>query len=63
MIAELRHEGGFWSLYVDGQRAIDRESFAVADRVKYYLDHPTAWDHSESCEVAHTIREHMKGGR
>ena len=57
MTAEIRKEGGYWSLYVNGQRTVDRESFAVVDRVKWYLDNPLAWEPSESCEVADSIRK------
>ena len=57
MKTELRQESGYWSLYVDGVRTIDRESFAVADSVRYHLDNPQAYDNSESAEVADSIRK------
>ncbi len=56
MKTELRNEGGYWSLFVDGICTIDRESFAVADRVRYHLEHAHAYDNSESAEVADSIR-------
>jgi hypothetical protein len=56
---EIRREDGYWSLYVNGQRTVDRESFAVADRVKYFLDNPKAWEPAESHEVAQAIRDHF----
>lgn len=56
MLTELREEVGGWAVYVDWQRVVSNESFAVADRVKYYLDHPEKWDSSEACEVATAIR-------
>lgn len=58
MHTEIRNEGGCWSVFVNGQRTVDRESFAVADRVKFYLDHSQAWDYSELCDVADSIRKH-----
>lgn len=54
---ELRREGGFWSLYVDGLRLIDRESFAIADRIADRLRRPELDDLSEATEVARAIRE------
>lgn len=59
MNVEVKKEAGYYSVVVDGQRMVDRESFAVADRVKFYLDHPEQADTSESSEVAHQIREHF----
>jgi len=61
MQTEVRNEGGCWSVFVDGQRMVDRESFTVADRVKWYLDNPQRWDHSESCDVADSIRRWAEG--
>lgn len=57
MTTELRQEGGYWALYVNGQRTIDRESFCLVDRVKYFLDNPNRWEPSESYEVAESIRQ------
>ena len=59
MNAEVKHEAGYWNVYVDGIRTVDRESFAVADRVRYYLEHPECSDFSESSEVAHSIRQYF----
>jgi hypothetical protein len=55
---ELRKEDGYWSVYVNGVRTVDRESFSVADRIKQQLEHPTS-DHSEAGEVAESIRKHF----
>lgn len=57
---EVRNESGYWSVFVNGQRTVDRESFAVADRVKFYLDNPKRWDYSECCDVADSIRRHLQ---
>lgn len=56
MNIELRQEAGYWSAYVDGVRTVDRESFAVADRIAGYLRGRLAYDASESAEVAKDIR-------
>lgn len=56
-MTEIRREGGYWSLFVDGQRMIDRESFAVVDRVKERVDNPALDDLSEATEVARSIRK------
>lgn len=53
---EVRREDGYWSVFVSGQRMVDRESHTVAENVKFYLEHPDRWDHSESCDVADSIR-------
>jgi hypothetical protein len=58
---EVRKEAGYWSVFVNGRRTVDRESFAVADRVRFYLDNPARWDYSESCEVADSIRRAYEG--
>lgn len=55
---ELRQEGGYWSVYVNGQRTVDRESFSVADRIKSELERPTT-RHTEAGEVAESIRRHF----
>lgn len=62
LTTELRNIGGYWWVIVNGQLIVDRESFEVADRVKFYLDHPEQWDYSESCEVADSIRLHFNAG-
>jgi len=58
---EVKRENGFWSVFVCGQRCVDRESFAVADRVRYHLEHPEEYDNSESADVADAIRKHFEG--
>lgn len=52
MVVEVREELGYFSVYVDNKRMVDRESFAIADRIRYYLEHPDKWDYTECCEVA-----------
>lgn len=56
MKTRIVNEGGYWSVYVDGVRTVDCESFTIAERVKFYLDNPQAIDYSESFEVAESIR-------
>jgi hypothetical protein len=52
---EVRAEGGYWSVYVNGQRLVDRESFAIADRIADGIVTPgTHWPR-ESDEVSSSI--------
>jgi hypothetical protein len=57
---ELRQEDGAWSVYLDGKRTVDRESFTVADQVVYALTHPVLRGGcvSETIEVAASITTH-----
>jgi len=55
--AEVRAVPGGFSVYFGGRRLVDRESQAVADRIVYFLEHPEAYDNSESAEVAESIRQ------
>lgn len=48
-----------WTVLVDGVPWITRESFTVAMNVAHHLEHPEAWDASESAEVAESIRKHL----
>lgn len=52
---EVKHEGGCYSLFVNGQRTIDRESFTVVDRVREELEMPGCHYPSEAWEVARSI--------
>jgi hypothetical protein len=55
---EIREEGRFaWSLYVDGRRMVDRESFTVVDRIRECLENPGRHPNSEASEVAQSIRD------
>ena len=58
-MTEIKREDGYWSLYVNGVRMIDRESFAVVDRVRERVDNPALEDNSEATEVARSIRDWM----
>ena len=59
MKVEVRKQSEFeWSVYVDGERIIDRESYTVANNIAWHLENPAKWDYSESCEVASQIRSH-----
>jgi len=57
MTTEIRREGGYWSLFVDGVRMVDRESFTVADRIRERVEDPSLDDLSEATEVARAIRD------
>ena len=56
MQIEVKREGAYWSVYVDGIRTVDRESFATADRIAEALRHPERQGPSESNDVAESIR-------
>lgn len=60
MQVEIRKESGYWSVFVNGQRMVDRESFAVADRIVDELKQPGCHYPSESWEVAESIRRYME---
>lgn len=60
-LVEVRNESGYWSVYVNGQRMVDRESFAIADRVAECIRNPRAHANTESREVADAIRNHFAG--
>lgn len=57
---EVRQDSGYWTLYVNGEALIQRDSFTVCDRVAYELTHPGALFPSEAHEVAQAIR-HQRG--
>lgn len=56
MRVEVRPEDGCHSVFVNGERFVDRESFTIAHQIAYHLRHPDRSDDSESCEVAESIR-------
>lgn len=58
---QVRNEDGYWSVFVNGQRMVDRESFAVADRVADCIRNPRAHVNTESREVADSIIRHVEG--
>ena len=60
MKVEVIEESGYFSVYVNNRRMVDRESYAIADRIRWYLENPNRWDYSECCEVAHSIRFHVE---
>ncbi len=55
---EVRKEDGYYSVYAQGQRMVDRESFIVADRIASFL-RTGKRDNSESSEVAESIAKHF----
>jgi len=55
MRAELRREGSYWSVYVNGVRTVDRDSYTVASRVVDELHNPGCHAMSEATEVARSI--------
>ncbi len=54
---EKRQENGYWNLYVNGTIHIQQESSQICDNVKFHLENPLAFDFSECCEVAESIRQ------
>ena len=55
MTIELRKTGSFWSVFVNGYRLVDRESYAIASRVVDELKSPGCHAPSEATEVARSI--------
>jgi len=64
-MTEIKREDGYWSLYVNGVRMIDRESFAVVDRVRERVDNPALEDNSEdtgwTTDEIRAAKEHAGG--
>lgn len=56
MIVEVKYESGYWSVFVNGLRLIDRQPYEVAARMAYHLENPDADDGSGSAAVARGIR-------
>ena len=54
-VVEVKQEAGYWSVYVNGQRMVDRESHTIADRVAGMV-RSGQYDRSECAEVARSIR-------
>ena len=52
---EVRSEGGSWSVYVNGRRLVDRESFTLAERIADGLVTPGMHCPSEADEVSGSI--------
>jgi hypothetical protein len=52
---EVRNEGGYFSVFVNGQRLVDRESYQIAENVAHALRNPEEWQRTESHEVAGQI--------
>jgi hypothetical protein len=52
---EVRNEGGYWSVYVNGRRLVDRESFTVAERIADGIVTPGVHWPSEADEVSASI--------
>jgi hypothetical protein len=55
---EVKPDGTYWTLYVNGEPTIRRETFTICDRVRESLQFPgTNWP-SEAEEVATSIQKH-----
>jgi len=52
---DVRPEDGCWSVYVNGRRLVDRESYAIAERIAEGIITPGVHYPSESAEVAESI--------
>lgn len=55
----IRESAYSWTLYVNGAPTVQRESFAVCDRVRECLLSPGSYPFSECAEVAASIRAHL----
>ena len=54
----VRQEGGYWSVFVNDVRCVDRESFTVAHNIAREIVTPSG-EPTECGNVADTIREHF----
>jgi hypothetical protein len=54
MVVEVKHENGYYSVYVNGRRMVDRESFTIANNIAERLKTGKR-DFTESSEVAEAI--------
>jgi hypothetical protein len=57
---EVRNEDGYWSVFVNGSRMVDRESYQVANNVADCVRNPNARPNTESAEVARSIRDYIE---
>ena len=57
MKINVRKDAGYYSVFVNDIRMVDRESFAVADRIANCLRNSNAHANSEASEVAAAIRK------
>jgi hypothetical protein len=57
MTVEVKNESGYWSVYVDNVRTVDRESYTVANNVAEALRNPLRWEPTEAYEVAGAIEK------
>lgn len=57
---EVKQVGGYWSLIVNGIPTVQRESFAVCDRIRDELERPGCYWPSEASEVADSIRRYLR---
>lgn len=56
MRVQLIGKDGYWSVWVNGKRYVDRESFEIASRIAESIERPELGDISETAEVAESIR-------
>ena len=61
MKVEVKAEAGYYSVYVDGQRTVDRESYTVANHVAEALKGCPCGRYAESHEVAAAILKWKRG--
>lgn len=55
MNVEIKREVGYYSVYVDGMRMVDRESLIIAEAIKRNIEQPERREFTESAEVARQI--------
>lgn len=62
MQVDIRQEDDGFSVFINGNRAVDRESYQVASNVQYHLLYPDDYDGSECAQMAEILRESFNTG-
>jgi hypothetical protein len=52
----IRNDGDSYTLLVNGEPMVERETFAIVDQVKWYVDNPHHYGFDEATEIAASIR-------
>lgn len=55
----IEAHGDSWSLFVDGVRMVDRESYTIVERLSRALQDRRAYPGTETREVADSIAAHV----
>ena len=53
----LKNADGSYNLFFRGRLVIEAQALGVVEEVAYFLENSKAWNSSEACEVAESIRK------